>query len=198
MLGEEEKRIYFFPCRRAQSLIYSNAEIAVNDICRVFHFVFRRVVQEESERGTEGKRNDGTWGWRHDKETHIARFVILEKQTTPEMSYATTSIACLLPRFDRLPFPALESCEKKKHFLFCLFHVEGELWLIYKFPSFFLLVLQGEARKVSLFSALFAEEIKDNKLYRIGIKMKILLHNIYFGLRVCVSEGASEKERPME
>lgn len=54
------KRIYFFPYRRAQSLIYSNAEIAVNDICRVFHFVFKRVVQEEEEGIEDEKRNDGT------------------------------------------------------------------------------------------------------------------------------------------
>lgn len=91
-------------------------------------------------------------------------------------------------RFDRLPFPALIFV--RKTFFFCLFHVEGELWLIYKFPSFFF-CLFNKAQESFFWrslcaSSLSAEEIKDNKLYRIGIKMKILLYNKFCSACKCV------------
>lgn len=235
-----KKRIYFFLYRRAQSLIYYNVEIAVNDICReCFILCLIRVVQEERDCEMV-KKNDGTWrshrlDKRGKKETHIEgcrahrTFVILEREAA-DMSYTTcvsgrvgklrdarenaklTGVVTrnnsrsfrnfskqeplekclnyisviwkkaiknvvrmlhnlqtphqpypfaflLLPNFDRLPFPALVFCAKNI-FFFCLFHVKGELWLMYKFPSFFLLVLQGKAQKSFAFSVRFFAPLK--------------------------------------
>lgn len=53
--------------------------------------MFKRVVQEEATRKEKREMMALERMKAVDKETHIARFVILEKQTTPDMSYATTS-----------------------------------------------------------------------------------------------------------
>lgn len=145
-------------------------------------------------------------------------FVILRQPSgspiwvTQQQAFYPIFLSASFSRFDRLPFPALIFV--RKTFFFCLFHVEGELWLIYKFPSFFFCLFNKAQESFFCLSlcasSLSAEEIKDNKLYRIGIKMKILLYNKFHFAWKCVyvsvclgmffREQVSEWERrrPME
>lgn len=69
-IEEDGKRIYFSLYRRAQSLIYCDVEIAVNDICRecfILCLIWRLYRKErEKERLIGGERagyteNDATW-----------------------------------------------------------------------------------------------------------------------------------------
>lgn len=133
----------------------------------VFHFVFstHRTAQE-GERDWERKKNDdGTWSLSEktcsirkrkskDVERHITRFLCFprHKQRRDELELNNYKqfisqplllllLLYVLSLFDRLLLLALILfllfCAKKHFFLVrCLSH-EGELWVMYKFPSFF-------------------------------------------------------------
>jgi hypothetical protein len=114
----------------------------------------------------------------------------------------------LLPHFDRLPFSALIFVRKTfSFFVYFMLRVSYDLYT--QVSIFFLACFtrrnEENEEKFRFFPfRCSVEEIKNNKLYRIGIKMKKSYYTIYFILNVCVfvctqeeseKKGAKRKDR---
>lgn len=124
------------------------------------------------------------------------------------MSYTTTSNS--IPSFFLLPSAALIDCRSllsflcKKHsfFVYFMLRVSYDLYTSSHLSFFACLTRHKKVffRLSLCVSSLSAKEIKDNKLYRIGIKMKILYNKfcsackcVYVSVFGDVFQGTSEK-----
>lgn len=114
---------------------------------------------------------------------------------------AIYSLLCpRIPHFDRLPFSALIFVRKTFSFFFVYFMLRVSYDLYTQVSIFFLTCFtrRNKKKKFLFLSDALVEEIKNNKLYRIGIKMKKNLIIQYISFYVCVfvcTQGASEKKK---